>query len=658
MRFFCTHCNGEIHVSKPHPGGWVRCWQCHRRIDATEEKFRSQTALGIHPVLAKRYGAPTEVVSDRGARRGEVKTDKPSEAELALPTIPGYEVMSQIGKGAMGSVYFARQEKSGRKTAIKVLTPELAKRDDLVARFEREAAALKSFRHENVVAIYDSGSCQEMHYFCMEFIHGTTLRRKLSGSPLKPALAIQYVKAILSGIEVMHERGIIHRDLKPENVLIEYSEKDSGKKERVVLVDFGLAGISSETVNPHPNLTHSRVTMGTLNYMAPEQHVDAKRVDFRTDLYACGVILYECLTGDVPLGRFQMPTEKGVSVPVSLDKCLVKVLAREPNERFQSAKAFKEALVQVEAELASGESFNLDLQVEEALQERNSEAEEPSFIQSVAERLTRIPGVSKLSGIAAKPKLVWGISAMLLGIIAGVLIANQPPKEILVTKDAVKPVLTVHKLKLPGLRDDTVAAAANTLLFNTQSRKNQSSWKSNSPAWGAQSGSVDYVANQTEGKYLRRDLSLLHAKQDMPFPEKYFSAKLTLKPFELPLNSAKLLHKSRELLGEAPSRRLGGVLMVSDKQTEAVGLLRSSNGKCQLVYLADEKGFMKTVSSEEVPCKSTSLGSVELGISCSKEGECSALVGGKKQTSLLLNKDMSLWHPAFACQNIDCQFKI
>src|SRR5690606_37393142 len=108
---------------------------------------------------------------------------------------------------------------------------------------------------------------------------------------------------------------VIHRDLKPENILMHGPAGD----ERPVLVDFGLAGILEEENDPHPNLTKSRMTMGTVNYMAPEQRTDAKRVDQRADLYAAGVIFYELLTGDLPIGRFALPTERGFGVSKSVD---------------------------------------------------------------------------------------------------------------------------------------------------------------------------------------------------------------------------------------------------------------------------------------------------------------------------------------------------
>jgi serine/threonine protein kinase len=160
--------------------------------------------------------------------------------------------------------------------------------------------------------------------------------------------AVRYARKIVQALGAAHARGVIHRDLKPENILVLGPEGD----ERLVLVDFGLAGILDEENDPHPNLTKSRMTMGTVNYMAPEQRTDAKRVDQRADLYAAGVIFYELLTGDLPLGRFALPTERGAPVPLSVDKCIVRALARNQDERYQYAGQLDEDMRIIEQEIA------------------------------------------------------------------------------------------------------------------------------------------------------------------------------------------------------------------------------------------------------------------------------------------------------------------
>jgi serine/threonine-protein kinase len=261
----------------------------------------------------------------------------------SLPKIPGFEIAFQIGRGAMGSVYRARQIKTGQLVAIKILSSDLSERADLVARFEREAYALKSLSNPNIVSVIDAGHADHLHYFAMEFIDGITLRTRINRGPISIEEACFITSQMLNGLKEAHMHGIIHRDLKPENVLLAYDDRDFQKPpNRVVLVDFGLVGIGGLQFDPHPNLTRSRVTMGTVNYMAPEQHVDAKRVDHRSDLYSAGVIFYEMLTKELPLGRYLLPFERGMAVPARVDEILSIALSRNLEARYSSAKEFQD----------------------------------------------------------------------------------------------------------------------------------------------------------------------------------------------------------------------------------------------------------------------------------------------------------------------------
>lgn len=344
MLLSCNSCRKEYVVSHKIGGTHFICSKCLGR-----SRQHYNTKLGLHPALERRF-APENDRSTRLNTRFEqrkglnqahgLQHDKLRDMNL-MPNIPGFDIAYQVGRGAMGSVYRARQKKSGRLVAIKVLSQELALRGDLVARFEREAYALKSLTSKNVVEIIDAGNIDDLHYFAMEFIDGTTLRTRINRSPITLEEAIFITSQILSGLRDAHKHGIIHRDLKPENVLLAYDSSDfSLMPDRVVLVDFGLVGIGGLAFDPHPNLTKSKVTMGTVNYMAPEQHLDAKRVDHRSDLYSAGVILFEMITGDLPLGRYLLPRERGLSFPAELDAILSKALARNLEERYDSAERF------------------------------------------------------------------------------------------------------------------------------------------------------------------------------------------------------------------------------------------------------------------------------------------------------------------------------
>lgn len=371
MLVSCKICHREYVASKKSGGEFYVCSKCQAK-----NRDAHTTRLGLHPALERKWGGPNQgyehydsgspipknVAGNGLSAKDEVSNKRASLSDRSsMPKIPGFEISYQIGRGAMGSVYRARQIKTGQLVAIKVLSHDLSERADLVARFEREAYALKALTDDNVVSIIDAGHVENTHYFAMEFIDGFTLRTRINRGPIGLVEACFITSQILNGLKAAHAHGIIHRDLKPENVLLAYEGHHFGNiPKRVVLVDFGLVGIGRLAFDPHPNLTRSRVTMGTVNYMAPEQHIDAKRVDHRSDLYSAGVILFEMLTGELPLGRYHLPHERGMDMPPLVDQILQKALFRKVDERYASAEMFLRDLrsltdaVNVEVESAKG----------------------------------------------------------------------------------------------------------------------------------------------------------------------------------------------------------------------------------------------------------------------------------------------------------------
>lgn len=352
MLLSCSRCQNEFIGRKSPEASVVICSKCGPL--QTSEPRKSK--LGLHPALEKRLS--TRYMDLRGHHRhyqdlnaetkhGTTVGLRHSDGSF-MPKIPGYDISFQIGKGAMGSVFRAREVRTGQEVAIKVLAHELAVRGDLVARFERESFALKALKNPNIVTILASGQIEETHYFAMEFLDGITLRTRMSRGSVSLKEAVFITEQMLNGLTTAHQAGIIHRDLKPENVLLEYADRDfNALPKRVVLVDFGLVGIGGLMFDPHPNLTRSKVTMGTVNYMAPEQHVDAKRVDQRSDLYSAGVILFEMITGELPLGRYAMPSERGMDVSQELEQVLIKALSRTLEGRYQTADQFQKDLLDI-----------------------------------------------------------------------------------------------------------------------------------------------------------------------------------------------------------------------------------------------------------------------------------------------------------------------
>ncbi|RKH52623.1 serine/threonine-protein kinase [Corallococcus aberystwythensis] len=254
----------------------------------------------------------------------------------AKPELPGLELLEVLGRGGMGEVWLARQRSLGRTVAVKVLPPRLAKDGEFVSRFDKEATALAALSHPNIVQIIDRGVQGEHYYFVMEYVEGQSLRHALSGrDPLTPAQALKVLVQVARAVECAHAKNIIHRDLKPENILLD------GRMHAKV-ADFGLAGIREPDSEKH--LTATAVAMGTLNYMAPEQRRDAKNVDGRADLFSLGVMMYEALTGELPVGRFKLPSERVRGLDPRLDPVVEKLLETDREARYATATEVCEAL--------------------------------------------------------------------------------------------------------------------------------------------------------------------------------------------------------------------------------------------------------------------------------------------------------------------------
>jgi len=252
-------------------------------------------------------------------------------AELA-PLFPQLEIVELLGRGGMGAVYKARQPALDRVVALKVLPVTPGADPAFAERFQREARALASLNHPHIVNVYDFGQTPTLSWFLMEYVDGVNLRQLERTSRLSPREALAIVPQVCEALQFAHDRGIVHRDIKPENILVD-------KQGRVKIADFGLAKL----LRAEPGgiaLTESRHTVGTPQYMAPEQVEKPQSVDHRADIYSLGVVFYEMLTGELPLGRFPAPSQR-VQVDVRLDEIVLKALEKEPERRYQQASAFK-----------------------------------------------------------------------------------------------------------------------------------------------------------------------------------------------------------------------------------------------------------------------------------------------------------------------------
>ena len=248
------------------------------------------------------------------------------------------ELGDEIGQGGMGTVFRARHLKLGRSVAVKFLPPELAAKPEFRARFEREAHALALLNHPNIVTIHDYGEEAGQGYIVMELVDGTSLDKLV---PMAPARAIEVVLEIAGALSYAHKQGIIHRDVKPSNVLIDAAG-------RVKVTDFGLARMGQSGVHGRGwTLTTPDQAVGTLYYMAPEVMAGAPP-DPRMDVYSLGVLLYQSITGNLPIGEFER-------LPGTLDHVIRRALSQVPDKRYSSVDAFASDLAGARSYVAAAD---------------------------------------------------------------------------------------------------------------------------------------------------------------------------------------------------------------------------------------------------------------------------------------------------------------
>ena len=264
------------------------------------------------------------------------------------PHLSGYEVQDELGRGGMGVVYRAWDQRLHRPVAIKMLLAGDFARPDERERFEREAEAAAGLRHANIVQVYQVGDHDGRPYFTMEFIEGGSLAERLAGAPLAAGAAAALIATLAEAVQAAHHRGIVHRDLKPGNVLL---TADGTPK----IADFGLA----RRLDDRAGLTRSGIPLGTPNYMAPEQALGLTHaIGPAADVYALGAILYEALTGRPPFRADTTaetlrqvveqeptpPSRWNAKVPRDLEVICLKCLRKEPHRRYPSAAALAEDL--------------------------------------------------------------------------------------------------------------------------------------------------------------------------------------------------------------------------------------------------------------------------------------------------------------------------
>jgi eukaryotic-like serine/threonine-protein kinase len=259
-----------------------------------------------------------------------------------------YRIVRKLGTGGMANVYLAEDEVLGRRVAIKILNDRHAGDDQFVERFRREAKNAASLSHPNIVSIYDRGEAEGTYYIAMEYLDGRSLKELIvARGPAPVNVAIDYARQILAALRFAHRHGIVHRDIKPHNVLVD-------AEGRLKVTDFGIARAGAS------QMTEAGSIIGTAQYLSPEQAKGAP-VDQTSDLYSVGVVLYELLTGAVPFtgdtpveiamkhlsSTPEPPSIRRAEVPRDLDKVVLRALAKDPADRYQSAEEMDADLARV-----------------------------------------------------------------------------------------------------------------------------------------------------------------------------------------------------------------------------------------------------------------------------------------------------------------------
>jgi serine/threonine-protein kinase len=319
---------GQVAVDR----GYVSGDQVREALEI-QSKLRS---MGVRPkrlgeILLERLHITKEQTEDVLAIQRERESKR---------KIPGYEILDELGRGGMGTVYRAIQKSMNREVALKVLSPRHARNPSFIDRFLREARAVAKLNHENIIAGIDVGEADGLYYFAMEYAEGETVIKMINRKDaLSGKRALDIVLQIARALEHADQHGLVHRDIKPQNIIV--TGKGVAK-----LCDLGLA----KTQDPEPDITRTGVSMGTPHYISPEQAKGLTDVDVRSDIYSLGATLYHMVVGSVPfVGSSPLvvmtkhlteqppfPSEKNPEISVDLSRVILKMMEKRVEDRYQN----------------------------------------------------------------------------------------------------------------------------------------------------------------------------------------------------------------------------------------------------------------------------------------------------------------------------------
>ncbi len=303
--------------------------------------------------------AATDLSRSRGATVAFSSRGVATRAVDAIvgQTLGSFKILSLLGEGGMGRVYLAEHVLIGRRAAIKVLAAEIADKEEVVSRFFTEARAVNDIRHPNIVEVTDFGSFGKQPYIVMELLDGETLEQRLARvRSLDLAAAARMMAQVASAVGAGHEHGMVHRDLKPANIFL---RDHPDYPDFVKVLDFGIAKLLAPDRNVHHH-TEMGMLIGTPAYMSPEQCLGDTHLDYHSDIYSLGVVLYEAVTGRLPFtaetaGRLIVchvqeeppaPESLNPEVSAAMSAVILKAMAKKPEQRFASMRELREAVVE------------------------------------------------------------------------------------------------------------------------------------------------------------------------------------------------------------------------------------------------------------------------------------------------------------------------